>query len=295
VRREATLRGKAAPGVLAHDVVGDPRAPRTALFLHGIFGSRGNWMGFARRFVERASGFRAVVVDLRNHGDSHGFAPPHDLEACANDLRALPPLSLGANGAGARAPLDVVVGHSFGGKVALTIAAEPPAGLRSAWILDAAPGPRDVGAGGRGEIDVVIQAIEALELPIAGRRELVEALRSRGLSEPIAKWMTTNLRPVEGGFAWRFDLAACREMLGHFARADLWPVIEREHGLDLHVVRAGRGARFSDDDVRRLAADEEDGCVRAHVMPDAGHWLHTEDPEGLLALFVSHLEAARAR
>jgi pimeloyl-ACP methyl ester carboxylesterase len=31
------------------------------------------------------------------------------------------------------------------------------------------------------------------------------------------------------------------------------------------------------------------GAIDLHVLPDAGHWLHVDDPEGLLALMVSDL------
>ena len=58
----------------AHDIViapgADPTA--TAFVLHGILGSRRNWRGFVRKLAPRLPDWRFVLVDLRNHGDSHG-------------------------------------------------------------------------------------------------------------------------------------------------------------------------------------------------------------------------------
>ena len=94
---------------------------RLALVLHGILGSHKNWRMFARGLAERLPGWRFALVDLRNHGASAGAPGPHTLSACADDLERLAE-QLGA------AP-EVVIGHSFGGKVALEVAARAPAGL----------------------------------------------------------------------------------------------------------------------------------------------------------------------
>ncbi len=255
---------------LAHDVIGD--GPRTVVFLHGILGSRNNWRSFAKKLVAARPAFRAVIADLRNHGDSHGFSPPHTVEACAGDVADLLP-GLGAG--------DVVVGHSYGGKVALVCWRDHPA--ITAWILDAPPGPRALAGGS--DVERVIAIVSSLPMPVESRRALVEQLRARGLSEPLAQWMTTNLREADGeGFVWRFDLTAIPEMLASFGALDLWPAVEHPPAgaAPLHLVRAARSDRFNDDDVARA----ERSPAAYHALPDAGHWLHTDNPEGLLALIL---------
>ena len=66
-----------------HRVEGPADAPRTAFVLHGIYGSLRNWRGMATRMVERNPGWKVVLVDLRNHGDSAGAPPPHTVAAAA--------------------------------------------------------------------------------------------------------------------------------------------------------------------------------------------------------------------
>ena len=266
--------------MLAHDVVGDAGAPAALVFVHGILGSRNNWRAFAKKLVEQAPGWRAITVDLRNHGDSHGFAPPHTIDACAEDLRALT----------ATTGADVVVGHSFGGKVALAYAAAgaEQRALAHTWILDAPPGPRALGGS---DIERVLDVVRAIPLPVESRRALVDEAVARGLSMALAQWLTTSLREVERGFAWRFDVDAIPAMLASFAALDLWPVVEGADkpptpGDRLHFVIGGRSDRFTAADRARLARTR----AAVHVLERAGHWVHTDDPAGLLALLLPSLE-----
>src|SRR5215217_5600958 len=59
------------------------------LMLHGIYGSGRNWGTIARRLVEARPEWGVLLVDLRNHGQSHGFAGPHTLAASAADVDRL--------------------------------------------------------------------------------------------------------------------------------------------------------------------------------------------------------------
>lgn len=275
---------------------GQPRA--CAYLLHGILGSRRNWLSFARRIVAAFPAWRLVLVDLRNHGESHlhgipGDLPgPHTLDACARDLLALDahlgPTASAALGTGPRA----VIGHSFGGKVALAYAdlrapavdAAPQASatLRDVWALDSYPGILTPSTR-LGSVEGVLETIAAIPTPIAGRKSLVDALLARGLSQGIAQWMTTNLRPVEGGFAWRLHLPAVRDMLLDYGRQDAWPALEHPPPhLRVHFVRGGRSERWTAADIARLEGGRDRG-LDLHTLEHAGHWLHTDDPEGVFA------------
>lgn len=274
---------------LAHDVVVAAAATTTAattgthtiVFLHGILGSRNNWKSFAQELVTERPTWRAVLCDLRNHGESHGAPPPHTLDACADDVTQTIDKA------------DVVVGHSFGGKVALALAKR--AWPQETWVLDCPPGPRTFGGADPSEIARVLEAIRGVHVPIASRAALVDALRGVGLSDPLAKWMTTNLRPAPApaaeGFVWKFALDAIPEMLASFGAMDAWDVVEAEAAQRGRVVmvRAGRSDRWSADDVARLTRAAARGSVVEHVMQNAGHWLHTDDPATLLALLSTAL------
>ncbi len=273
--------------LLAHEVTGE--GPRLIALGHGILGSGRNLRGLAARLAERLPGWRALTFDLRNHGASMGAPPPHDVAACARDLQRLA-LHVGAP--------DVVIGHSFSAKVVLAYAAVATAPPRQVWLLDAPIGARDRAddTDGARDIEELLDVIEALPLPFASRAALEETLAARGLAPAIARWMTTNLRPEGAALVWRFDLPAVRAMVDAFWRTDLWPQVARVAARScVRVVRAGRGARFSSTEQTRIAAAVAQGALEELVVPHVGHWLHTEDPEALLALLVPRIASLPAR
>ena len=53
-------------------------------------------------------------MDLRGHGDSHDVEPFHTVDACARDVIDLV-MELELD-------VELVIGHSFGGKIALEVA-----------------------------------------------------------------------------------------------------------------------------------------------------------------------------
>lgn len=146
------------PAVLAYDLVQGPLVkwgsvmgkskpdPPTAVLLHGILGSRKNWGTFTRRLAQEFPAWQFLLVDLRCHGDSASIRKrgPHTVASTAFDVLKLV--------AQLRITPRVLIGHSFGGKVALSMveqAAKPLAQSVRVWSLDATPGK--VRAGGDGE------------------------------------------------------------------------------------------------------------------------------------------------
>lgn len=267
---------------LAHTVLAPKSQQRHDVwFLHGILGSGRNWRSFGRRLQARVSGVRVVLVDLRAHGDSAAMPGPATVAQCVNDLRDLAAL-LGTP--------NVVCGHSFGGKVALRLAASAPQGLAEVWSLDSPPG---TGPTVPGEIDQVLRAVRSFGLPIADRETVAAGLKDRGFSAGLAGWMTTNLRSHEGpGLVWRFDVDAVAALLADYFTVDAWPILE---AVDLpvarRVLRAARSQRFSSDDMARLRSAAEAGTCTADVLPDAGHWLHVDNADGLLNWMQGWLDA----
>ncbi len=266
--------------VLAHQrVTAAGRQPeRWLLVLHGIYGAGRNWGSIARRLVEARPEWGVVLVDLRNHGQSRGFAGPHTLEAAAADVdRLVASLDLHA---------QAVLGHSFGGKVALLYAVHHGSELRQVWVMDSTPVVKPPS----GSSWEMIEAVKSLPAEFASRAEAVEGLVSRGFAEPVAQWMAINLEPVEGRYRWRIDFAAMEEMLQSFFVTDLWPVIESPpEGVELRVVKATESDTLDDELAERIEeAGHANGRVFLHRLP-GGHWINTDNPDGVLDLLVRYL------
>lgn len=258
--------------LLAHDrVTDDDAAPeRWMIFLHGIYGSGRNWGSVARRFVRARPEWGALLVDLRMHGDSTGFEPPHTLEACAADLHALVrEIDL---------PVDAVLGHSFGGKVALLYgAAAAPARL---WVVDSMPGTRPPS----GSAWEMLAALRAHPGPFADRAAGIAAMESEGFPNAVAQWMATNLVALEDGpLTWRLDVDAMEALMLDFFRTDAWPAVEAPPtGTEVHVIKAEESSVLSEEACARV---ERAPSATLHRVP-GGHWVNADAPEELQALLV---------
>jgi len=284
----------------AHELIADGDESVCDVYvLHGILGSAQNWRNYTRKHLAPANPrLRFVLVDLRHHGDSDDLPGPDTLVGCSEDLDRL------AHELGRR-PV-AVIGHSFGGKVALVYARErlaesssspdghtdaDDAALQQVWALDILPGAvDDEDLARHSDVIHVIGALRELPMPVDRRRDLVPMLTERGFTDQLARWMTTNLDPVpEGdGYSWTFDLDGIDRLLEDYRREDLWPFLEAVPvGLDVHFVRAGRSSRWTDAVVERLTGLER---VQVHTLEDAGHWVHVDDPEGLADVLNVHLD-----
>lgn len=271
---------------LAHDRVtaGEEARPRLWLyFLHGIYGRGRNWRSVARELVRRRPEWGGALLDLRLHGDSPGFDPPHTLAACAADVRAL------AEDAGAPGPPAGVLGHSFGGKVALSLLGEAPPGLRQAWIVDSTPSTRRPS----GSAVEMLEAVRELPGPFRNRNEAIAALESRGFERLTASWMATNLEPGGRGLRWRLDPDGLEALLLDFFAVDLWDVVEEPPGeVELAFVKAEGSEVLSEEECRRIETiGRATGRVRLHRI-DGGHWLNVDNPDALVRLLAERLPSA---
>jgi len=250
----------------------DAEPTRVVAFLHGILGTGGNLRGLAQAFVQADPTMGALLVDLRLHGKSRGFAPPHDVAACARDLVALEStLEL---------PIAGVVAHSFGGKVALAYHAERPA-LERLVLLDSDPGSRPDRVGSE-QTMAVIGMLERLPTLFARREEFIELVHGEGHSRAIADWLAMNLERTAEGLVFRVDLAGIRALLDSYFTSDLWPVLEGS-SAQVDVVIGGRSRVWDEAHLARITklAGEKPDRVHAHVLAEAGHWVHADDPRGL--------------
>ncbi|MBS2028600.1 MAG: alpha/beta hydrolase [Deltaproteobacteria bacterium] len=250
---------------------------RWVLFLHGIFGSGANWRTFARRWVERDPSWGAVLVDLRKHGASQDLPPPHTVQNAANDLIALE----------LPGPVEAVVGHSFGGKVALAYVEARRGDLSRAVILDSTPGARPDHRGSESTLDV-LAFLERVG-PVPHRDAFVARGVDAGISAGIGQWLAMNLERRGDAMVLKLDLDAVRALLNDYFRIDLWEVLERPPGrVVFDVVLGGRSTVFDASERAKLQAlaAAQPNRIRITELPNAGHWVHVDDPEGVARVLL---------
>ena len=182
--------------------------------------------------------------------------------------------------------MAAVLGHSFGGKVALELSRRaPPDQL---FVVDSLPGARR----GRGEgAERVVKMLATAPAAFESRDAFHDYVEGLGFSRPLAQWLGQNLDAIDGGYELGLDVPRIEALLADYSARDLWPVLDPPpERTTAHLVIGGRSTVYGPDDRARaedLAARHE--RVRVHVLERADHWVHIDDPDGLAAIVTEAL------
>jgi esterase len=232
---------------------------------HGLFGSAKNWGAIAKRLSQ---GREVVAVDMRNHGDSPR-APVHDYPAMAADLAEVLE-SLGEAD---------LLGHSMGGKAAMTLALTRPELLRRLIVADIAPV-----AYGHSQIGYV-EAMQALDLaPLRRRSEADAGLKASVPEAGVRAFLLQSLTVGPEGAAWKLNLDVLEDQMPAIMG---FPDLPGPFKGPTLFLTGGKSDYVTEAHWPRIEALFPD--LERVAVPDAGHWLHAEAPEAFCAAVEAFL------
>ncbi|MCZ2810951.1 MULTISPECIES: alpha/beta fold hydrolase [unclassified Modestobacter] len=249
------------------------------VFVHGLFGQGRNWTTIAKALA--ADGHRVTLLDLPNHGHS-----PWTDRVDYVDMAEFVAAELAQLGE----PVTLV-GHSMGGKVAMQLALRRPELLRALVVVDIAPTDYPE-SGGRTEdpdeeaspFAAFITAMQGMDLDrLETREDADQALRAAVPSTMVRSFLLQSLvRDGVGegdGWRWRLNLETLARDLGELRRfPDPPPGATYEEPV---LWIAGANSTYVlDDDRPRM--DELFPTTRLVRVKNAGHWVHSEQPEVFL-------------
>ncbi len=235
---------------------------------HGLFGSARNWGAVSKRL---SAGRTVLAVDMRNHGDSFRH-PDHGYEAMADDLAEV------VAAEGGRADL---LGHSMGGKAAMTLALRRPACVGRLVVADIAPV-----AYAHSQLDYV-EAMRAVDLSRVARRSDADAALAASIPEPdVRAFLLQSLAIGPEGPGWRLALDTLADQM---PRIMGFPDIAgRFEGPTLFLTGA-LSAYVRPEHRPAIAARFP--AARFVALPDCGHWLHAQAPGPFVAAVDAFLAA----
>ena len=241
----------------------------SVVILHGLFGSAGNWTAVARLLADR---FRVYALDLRNHGASP-WAARMDYPAMAEDVAAF----IAARGLSSAA----IIGHSLGGKAAMTLALTAPQWVERLVVVDIAPVARPPTHAAYAE------AMRALDLRGVSRRGAADVLLKPRISNDAERtFLLQNLVPGADGLQWRINLDAILNGMAAISGFPECPPGTRYPGPVL-VVRGALSDYVEDSDLPAFARLFP--AFRLVTIPGAGHWVHAERTEPFLEAVIPFL------
>ncbi len=242
------------------------------MILHGLLGSARNWTAIAKRL---GASRRVFALDLRNHGGSP-WADDMTYSAMAEDVRGFM-AGRGLSGA-------AVIGHSMGGKAAMTLALEHGELVERLVVVDIAPV-----AYAHGTFMPYVHAMRAVDPSAATRRgEVEERLRDAVPDPNVRAFLLQNLVSDGdgGGLRWRVNLAAIEADMSDIMG---FPAPEAGRTYDGPTLfLAGERSDYirpeHHDAIRRLFPNAE-----IEAVPGAGHWVHAERPDAFLEQVTAFL------
>lgn len=226
--------------------------------LHGLLGSADNWRSHLKVWQQKR---RVIAVDLRNHGRS-----PH-AEGMTYAELSRDVIELLAREGVKRAH---ILGHSMGGKVAISLARTAPELAASLIVGDIAPVRYQHGH------DDVFAALDAVRQARPATRRDADALMAEHVdARPTRLFLATNLvKDADGAMALRVGLDEIRN--GYEDVIDE-PAGERAFEGPTLVLR-GADSRYVTDDMLPTLR-EVLPKARLVTLKAAGHWLHADQPE----------------
>jgi len=253
----------------------DTGAGRPIVILHGLFGSKRNWGAIAKA---QSAHHRVLCLDMRNHGESP-WADEMTYSAMAADVARF----IQRHGLG---PVDLV-GHSMGGKAAMTLALAHPELLNSLTVVDIAPAPSP------GTFIHYVAALSKMDLSaVASRKDADALLAPAEANAGIRAFLLQNLESGPEGFRWRVNLAA---LAG--AMEDLldFPSPAPGQAYDGPALVLAGGASDYITPQHHAGIHRLFPKARIEVVAGAGHWLHAEAPNLFLRHLADFLNAAGNR
>jgi len=227
------------------------------VILHGLFGTSDNWQTHAKKLGEY---YRVILVDQRNHGHSP-WSDDFTYEHLADDLERLI-LHL---------EIDkfTLIGHSMGGKTAMYYSQKYPNRLEKMVIVDIGIKRYPM------HHNEIIKGIKSIDLStIESRSAAEQAMLPFVDSYGVRQFLLKNLYWIEKGkLAWRMNV----EVLEREMEEILAPIPAIEVWTPTLFLRGAMSNYILDEDWDAMEELFPDATLE--TIENAGHWVHSEQPE----------------
>jgi pimeloyl-ACP methyl ester carboxylesterase len=221
-----------------------------------------------------ADQFHVFIPDQRNHGQSPHTAV-HSFPAMADDLAQFIEDREIDN--------PVLIGHSMGGKVAMTYALENPGKVKKLVVIDISPRkyPERIT-----HTQIISQMLSVDLEKVSTRTEVEKILESRITDARVRMFILKNLYyKLHGKLAWRLNLEAINQSMDL-----IFDGIASENKFQgpTLFIRGGKSDYILDSDIPLITSLFPEALIK--TISGASHWIHADAPEELCSLLSEFLE-----
>ena len=167
----------------------------------------------------------------------------------------------------------VLIGHSMGGKTAMTMLQEYEIDVAKAFIVDIAP------VSYQHNHDDILEAMLSVDLALQLSRADVDSALSEAVpDQALRQFLLQNLRQDGSGLSWRINLKSIMNNARYLFDYDSNNVSK----VDTTFIGGGNSDYILPAYHETIYSMFPNSTIE--TVPGAGHWLHAEKPDALLEL-----------
>ena len=243
------------------------------VIVHGLYGSSDNWMNIGKRLAEK---YTVYMIDQRNHGRSP-FADDNTYDSMKADLVAFFEKQ--------NIERATLLGHSMGGKVAMWFAADYPERVDKLVIADIAPKDylqmkEDGQFYLHQNILLAMQEINFSEIKIRNDVDdrLAEKIDDKRIRQFLLKNVVKDKKTKQ--YKWRVNVEVLYDYLEEIVNGVNKSWFDDRIPITSYPVIFIRGLKS------KYILPEDEPLIKEIYpeativdIPEAGHWLHAEQPK----------------
>ncbi len=247
-----------------YSIIGQNTKPRV-VFVHGLMAFSANWRKIATQLEYQ---YQSLIYDQRGHGRSfkpdHGYAPQdlaEDLNKITNDLGW---------------DQFHLVGHSMGGRVAMSFAHMYPQKVKTLCI-------EDIGADIQpGSFSYFEKMLNAVPTPFLNKDEVKLFFQNRFLNvfsphenpQVLMTFLQANIQENETGYYdWKFSKYAIVEIVRQGHLKNRWAEVS-SFKMPVLLVRGEKSHVLSVEEYEKML--KFNSVIEGVEIKGAGHWVHYE-------------------
>jgi esterase len=238
------------------------------IILHGLLGSLDNWQSIAKMLAEK---YQVFIIDQRNHGRS-----PHAEEmsygVLANDIMEFCQQQYISKAS--------FIGHSMGGKVAMVLALNHPELVDKLVIVDIAP------VYYKGGHESILFAMAEAPLHATTDRKGIDVFLEKRIPDfGERQFVLKNLSRSENGqLSWKCNLEA---LIKNYRNLMLFPANSGVSDKSAYFIKGDTSDYINETNWKECLQFFPKAVLIS--VPNAGHWVHAENPQGFLSPLQSIL------
>ncbi|MDC9604521.1 esterase [Xenorhabdus griffiniae] len=226
------------------------------VLIHGLFGDLNN-LGVLGRELQQH--YPVIQIDVRNHGISPRMENMDYRDMAQDVLALLDELTVSK---------AIIIGHSMGGKIAMSMTAIAPERIEKIVVIDMAPVAYLV----RRHDSIFTALNKVVAAGVQTRQAAADIMRQDIQEEGVIPFLLKSFHQGE----WKFNLPVLQK---EYEKIIGWETIPAWHNPALFI--RGGNSDYINEEYREEIISQFPQAT-AWVVAGCGHWVHAEKPEAVL-------------